>query len=254
MNLLWCAYWPSGKFAKVRAFPLLLMLVLRFGVRHVVVVKNNTDAYVPRLPFLKTTVISGSNAWGEFSAWVEGMDYVRDSIASEDVVLCANDTLLRHGRLGFGDYLDLLAHKNADVQRAQLSGFVSAIPWSGCEIDGNKMTRNVCTKLFFVRASLLSHSLIAAGVEEASRYVAGLKPKKLSRQYFEFLDSWLHGNSGHRWYKARPVQDMPQSERKLKSAMIICEHLLTNAAGANLLEVKRTSHRNRLSRIKRALR
>jgi hypothetical protein len=230
------------------------MLVLRFRVRHLVVVKNHADAYVPRLPFLKTTVISGSNAWGEFSAWAEGMDFVRDSIAYDDMVLCANDTLLRHGRLGFGDYLDLLAHKNADVQRAQLSGFVSAIPWSDCEIDGNKMTRNVCTKLFFVRANLLSRSLIEAAVEEASRYVEGLKPKRLSWQYFEFLDSWLHGNSGHRWYKARPVQDMPQSERKMKSAMIISEHLLTSAAGTDLLEVKRTSLRNRLGRIKRALR
>ena len=253
MTLIWCAYFEKTAAGVLRALWILGVLYLRFGARELIVVKNSEKAYTPQMFFMRTRVLTGSNTANEFGAWIEGLHSKEATVIPDESVICANDTLLHHGRLRFGDLIDLVSHSKEKATNALLSGFVSEIQWEGCALDGYEMKSNVCSKLFFVRASLLNNDLLKSGMEEAARYAAGASPIRMSAQYFAFFDKWLHGDGGPRWYKARPVACMSAQEKRMKSAMIICEHMLTRAANGDVQPIARTWLRDSLGKIKRAL-
>lgn len=254
MTLVFCSYWPRDCGAWLKGVVLFGVLRLFYNVNSIIIVKNRSDAYAPYPLGMQRRVISGSNEWNEFGAWVQGRAALDDPSGCNEPVMFANDTLLRHGRLSLGEYVDLICHVFGARKGSGLGGFVSRIPWENCRIDGVEVVQNVCTKLFWAQPSLLDDELINRASEEARLYVEGLESHRLSSEYHAFLDSWLHGGGRWRWYRARPKDEMPRSERMMKATMILCEHFLTFRAGDNVERIDESTVRRGLRKLRVAAR
>lgn len=228
-------------------------LRIRYGVSRLVVVKNREEAYTPFNMWGEQIVLRGTNTSHEFSAWMEGITEIGDSLDPGELVLCGNDTLVSHGRLGIGDYIDLLFHTRSKLAAAMLSGFISTIPSTCCSINGHPMLFNVCSKLFFVRQKILTNDLILDAMAAAESYVGRREDRRLSEGYFQFLDNWIHGGDSVSWYRARPASEMPLSEKKMKATMILCEHFLTYKAHRSIVPVERSTIRNFIAGVKRVV-
>jgi hypothetical protein len=182
---------------------------------------------------------------------MEGLEVARRFLAPNGTAMFANDTLVQNGAFSIGDYIDLVFHSFSRKGRGKLEGFLSRIPKEGCVVEGHPLSFNVCSKFFIAKADLLTPNLIQCAVEEAKNYLQGLPPRRVSQQYHEFLDSWLHGAIAPRWYKAQPRTRMSIEVRYKKSAMIFCEHFLTARAAGSIVEIKRSLLRELLGRLTR---
>lgn len=181
-------------------------------------------------------VVPGSNEFGEFSAWQEGLDHL-GADAIDRPVLFANDTVDTHRHFSWWR-VAALQRSMARAGDPAIVGFFDAVPGTltvaGLPIEkwvstySFYLTRGALQRLQFrvIRPDLI-RACVGGGLEE-SRFF-----RQLSPDLDAHLRSWLFGA---RWYAGGPLTADSRERMTRKAQAIIAEKLLSATCQAAGIE------------------
>lgn len=215
-----------------------------------IVVVNNSDVYhtgfaLERLcsGLSNVDIISGSNEFAEFSAWVEGLNYAEAKGQIFDSFLLLNDTVFSHYEFYMGLYIKYLigmfnacSANNPVAVGTLVDDLIPRVIFTGQSYD-----KFICTAFFcFNKASkpifLESCSASFERWEQSKQFVNSRTD--LLKCFFdetgvEDTGYWLFDGG---WYNSKNFEMFDKQLLKLKLTAIVCEHHFS----ASLLEYKGT--------------
>lgn len=185
--------------------------------------------------------LSGSNAVREFSAWQEGLEYLRSMNRAQcpDVFVFSNDTYLFHQPFRY--FLRLLFLRTT-LRRVADGGSAWAIGQVERSPTVPNLDRYFSTAFFILdRAALARIGYCLSDPAIESYFDADLPGQFFSRYmdpvYGSFLRSWLFVPSPKSWYRARPLTAENALFMRGKAACILNEHSLSRRLIQNGVEV-----------------
>lgn len=173
--------------------------------------------------------IKGSNANAEFSAWQEGLDFLKyKSLIKEDSkFIFFNDTLLHHYFLRQTDWASfMLSVLKKSNNKGVISGEVVKLKKQGrvCNLPVDQFGRTALFFLDYKAIFYLNFKILNFKVEQLGED---------SKTSFELLSKYLDSDVlsyrvgdfifGGGWYKSKPYDAFEPNEIRLKVAMIINE-------------------------------
>ncbi|MDP9044490.1 MAG: hypothetical protein M3O01_06755 [Pseudomonadota bacterium] len=233
MHLILATYRPGDLTASLafcnRHFP------ARRHARRILLVNNPELLPAAKAIAGRWEVVAGSNDFGEFSAWQEGLDHLG---GDRGPVMFANDTVNTHRHFTWFR-VAALRRAIAAAQGASIVGFCDKLD-GDLRIAGMPVPAWVSTYCFFLtgaalerlNSTLFQPSLVRAcvpgGLDEA-RFFSGL-----STDLENHLRHWLFGG---RWYASGPLTHENRARMTRKAEAIIAEKILSATCRTQAIEV-----------------
>lgn len=226
-----CLYDESARLDITRCYDVLSSFIPEFEIS-VLIVVNNPAVNLKLLDFRFNHLV-GSNSMRDFSAWKEGWDSLSDSCRSSDWFFISNDTLEKvhrfstqlaysfaHALKNFEQSLDSDSGKviiGASERIKSVSYDFRYVPTFFCAL--NRAAAEVALP------DVLSNCMDASVAEEYNEGQGILQSP--DRLYADFMNGWLTGGSGLRWYAASQLNAMNFNSFKVKCLCILLEHSLS---------------------------
>lgn len=192
-------------------------------------------------------ILAGTNQQYEFSAWQEGLGYLKNNISGDFSTIFLNDTVLTHRYFSvarkFAFLTGLLLFGNNNKPR--YIGFTNKLKdKSRYTILNYSATSWVSTYLFFMNnLALQAIDYKIWSKEQNEQSVNGGYNKQnffsesISQNLKEWLIKWLFEDGG--WYKSEPLSEANYKFFEIKAKSIINEKYLSaklNSVGGQIID------------------
>ncbi len=239
--VVFCLYSKERVTKNQQKLEALLQILLKNRVEGIILVDNSQhdlESYITLYKNLSSKIytLKGSNTYGEFSAWVEGMEKVKSEYGAKSFILF-NDTVFSHFKLFYWKIINFLwqiryySHYDKPVQLGEKVN----LP---CRSTVMGMSHQHFIRSAFFYLNQPASELFISGCHDVfelaeSAFVTESSFELLSHFFSEsgayYVGSWLFSGG---WYGSKPYKDFDRRILELKVTAIACEHL----ASANCLE------------------
>ncbi|MBR9792680.1 MAG: hypothetical protein GYB58_13115 [Gammaproteobacteria bacterium] len=255
--IVFVVYSPTRLAQKHKRFIALFELFKAFGAEGVVIVNNATgnDAATIDGYFADPAmdVIPGSNLNAEFSGWIEGVTYLRETKNIDDSAsfILLNDTVFSHYPLYLSSILHYLqaAPEVSKSTKPTISGSLHNMAQRECNVLGLNLPSFVATAIFLVNAKA-ADLLIEQCQKVFNQWqnISGSQVDSFSllKQFYNesgayYVGGWLFSGG---WYNASTFDNFDKNLLRLKLTAIVCEHSISArilAEQGNLLDYQTAS-------------
>ncbi len=232
--VVFCLYSQERVIRNYQQLEALLEILLRSGVQGILLVDNSSgalNAEIHQFTCLSPKVrqISGSNKYGEFSAWVEGIEYVVEEHGAKSFILF-NDTVFSHFKLFYWKIINFLGQIERYSMREtpiQLGETVN-LPYQSA-VMGVSHNHFVRSALFYLNEP--ASGLFVAGCNKVFKQAEGAFREtnsfEMLKHFFNesgvyHVGRWLFSGG---WYGSKPYDQFEPRLLELKVTAIACEHL-----------------------------
>ncbi|MAJ71284.1 MAG: hypothetical protein CL584_17200 [Alteromonadaceae bacterium] len=232
--VVFCLYSQERVTRNYHKLEALLEILLRNGVEGIVLVDNSSGmlkAEINQFTSLSSKVqqLRGSNKYGEFSAWVEGMEYIVAEHGAKSFVLF-NDTVFSHFKLFYWKIINFLSQieRYSKLEKPVQLGETVKLPYQSV-VMGISHKHFVRSALFYLNES--ASSLFIAGChrvfQQAERAFCETNSFEMLKHFFNesgayHVGRWLFSGG---WYGSKPYDQFAPRLLELKVTAIACEHL-----------------------------
>lgn len=232
--VVFCLYSKERVIKHQQKLEALLEILLNSGVEGVVLVDNSAGGLDEQInQFLKLSPqiqqLQGSNTFGEFSAWVEGIETIKSAHGAKSFILF-NDTLFSHFKLFFWKIINFLGQieRYARTEKPIQLGETVNLPYDAA-VFGVAHRHFVRSALFYLNES--ASSLFTTGChkifKQAETAFTADNSFDLLAHFFNesgvyHVGRWLFAGG---WYDSKPYAEFEARLLQLKVTAIACEHL-----------------------------